>query len=357
MAIKEFRYKEEKNQEYLEKCSEILKTLPAVCTTFIREPARTKSALTRYTYARRFSVFFRYLSSEPGFGGKDAAGFGPDDLGRVTQHTVYGFINALKDGSLTDGKLHSEVSVNNYLSALSSLWKYMASEGIVPANVISGISRAKKEEKEVIYLDGSQSRAVLNTVTGGVGLTGHAADYRTDASAARDAAIYTLLLHTGIRVSELVGLDLQHLFLEAGDPFIRVIRKRKNEEGQNVYISDEAKEALGTYLALRADFSPLPSEQAVFLVSIGKYKGTRMSVRSVERMVKKYASCGAPEIGSSITPHKLRASYATAMIRRTNDLSLVQNMMAHKSPATTSIYIADRQEERMEHRNDMQDNG
>ena len=85
-----------------------------------------------------------------------------------------------------------------------------------------------------------------------------------------------------------------------------------------------------------------PTEKALFLVTFGKYKGTRLSVRSVEKLVKKYATTGAPSTRGKITPHKLRATYATDMLMATHDISLVQKSLNHESPQTTMIYADQR---------------
>ena len=93
-------------------------------------------------------------------------------------------------------------------------------------------------------------------------------------------------------------------------------------------------------------------EQAVFITLVGEYKGKRMTVRSVQRMVKKYASAGVPEIGSCITPHRLRATFATDLLHASdNNVKLVQEAMAHKNIETTMVYLGQDTQDKRANRN------
>jgi len=84
---------------------------------------------------------------------------------------------------------------------------------------------------------------------------------------------------------------------------------------------------------------PAHPKEPVFLVETGKYKGERLSTRSVQKLVKKYAVAGAPGIGNKITPHKLRATYATNMLQETGNVALVKEELGHESISTTNIYL------------------
>ena len=147
----------------------------------------------------------------------------------------------------------------------------------------------------------------------------------------RDAAILTLLLGTGIRVSECVGLDIEDVDFKNNG--IKVFRKGGNE--MIVYFGDEVARALQTYLADRDAITPVAGhEHALFYSTQRK----RMNVRSVENMVKKYAS----QITSTkkITPHKLRSTYGTALYQETGDIYLVADVLGHKDVNTTKKHYA-----------------
>jgi site-specific recombinase XerD len=154
----------------------------------------------------------------------------------------------------------------------------------------------------------------------------------------RDLAILTLLLGTGIRVSECVGLDIQHV--DFNNNGIKVTRKGGNE--MVVYFGDEVYEALQIYLETeRAATTPLPGHENALFLSIQK---KRMGVQAIENMVKKYARQVTP--GKKITPHKLRSTYGTNLYRETGDIYLVADVLGHKDVNTTRKHYAAIDEER-----------
>ena len=148
----------------------------------------------------------------------------------------------------------------------------------------------------------------------------------------RDLAILTLLLGTGIRVSECVGLDIQDVDFKNNG--VRVTRKGGNE--MVVYFGEEVENALKTYLyTTRKNTEPLPGhENALFLST----QRRRMGVQAVENMVKKYAKEITPN--KKITPHKLRSTYGTALYKETGDIYLVADVLGHKDVNTTRKHYA-----------------
>ena len=147
----------------------------------------------------------------------------------------------------------------------------------------------------------------------------------------RDAAIITLLLGTGIRVSECVGLDIEDLdFRNNG---IKVYRKGGNE--MIVYFGDEVARALQIYLEERKTVTPIAGhEHALFYSTQRK----RINVKSVENLVKKYT--GQITTTKKITPHKLRSTYGTALYQETGDIYLVADVLGHKDVNTTKKHYA-----------------
>ena len=154
-------------------------------------------------------------------------------------------------------------------------------------------------------------------------------------SGLRDRAILELLFSTGLRVSELVNLNVDDVNLNI-DEFSVVGKGRKV---RTVYLSDSAKKALGKYMSTRNDdFSPL------FLRYSGRSMGEndidgeslRLTVRSVQRLVKKYVVRAG--ISVDATPHTLRHSFATGLLREGADLRSVQELLGHSNVSTTQIY-------------------
>ena len=148
----------------------------------------------------------------------------------------------------------------------------------------------------------------------------------------RDLAILTLLLGTGIRVSECVGLDINDIDFKNNG--IKVTRKGGSE--MVIYFGEEVRNALENYLeTTRASATPLPDhENALFLSTQRK----RMGVQAIENMVKKYAKQVTPN--KKITPHKLRSTYGTSLYKETGDIYLVAEGLGHKDEHTTKKHYA-----------------
>lgn len=347
----EFEYRNQKNIEYENKIDSLLIGMPTFVTIYERGIEGYTSPYTRLIYLRRIDVFFRFLhESNPVIASKPIRDISYEDLECLGSEDIEEFTHYIRTGSVSVAKSKtSETSVNNYLSALNSLWDYMVSHGKLEHNIIKDVKRARKAHHEVIRLDKKEQSELFDAVRYGKGRSDHANAYKTDVSTARDDALCILMLRTGLRVSEAVSLNIDDINFEKN--FVHVLRKESKPD--NVYFSDEVKARLLDYIDLRPTLLSDPKEKALFVVSVGKYKGQRMTVRAVQRMVKKYAVAIAPAAGSAITPHKLRASFATDMILATNNLALVQAEMNHESPSTTSIYIDKRAHDLEKHRNDL----
>ena len=190
----------------------------------------------------------------------------------------------------------------------------------------------KLHDKAIIRLDTDEVAMLLDYVDhGGDNLTGQRKAYY-EKTKNRDLAILTLLLGTGIRVSECVGLDIQDVDFKNNG--IKVTRKGGNE--MVVYFGEEVENALKTYLyTTRKNTVPLPGhENALFLSTQKK----RMGIQAVENMVKKYAREVTPN--KKITPHKLRSTYGTALYKETGDIYLVADVLGHKDVNTTKKHYA-----------------
>ena len=167
-------------------------------------------------------------------------------------------------------------------------------------------------------------------------LTGQARAY-FQKTKERDLALITLLLGTGIRVSECVGLDIEDVdFRNNG---IRITRKGGNEA--IVYFGEEVEKALRAYLEIRSGITPVPGHEHALFYSTQK---KRLTVRAVENLVEKYAS--SVTTAKKITPHKLRSTYGTALYRETGDIYLVADVLGHKDVNTTRRHYAAMDDER-----------
>ena len=168
-------------------------------------------------------------------------------------------------------------------------------------------------------------------------LTGQAKVYY-EKTKKRDLAILTLLLGTGIRVSECVGLDLNDVDFKNNG--IKVTRKGGNE--MVVYFGDEVADALMEYIETDRKFiQPITGHENALFLSTQK---RRMGVQAIENMVKKYARQVTPN--KKITPHKLRSTYGTSLYKETGDIYLVADVLGHKDVNTTKKHYAAIDEDR-----------
>ena len=175
-------------------------------------------------------------------------------------------------------------------------------------------------------MDNGETGDFLRAVETGAGPKSKMEEHYYGIYAKRDTMIMNILLSTGIRVSELVGLDIKDVdLLHSG---IRIIRKGGKED--IICYNDKVREMLKDYIEYRKKIiSKEGHENALFLSS----QKRRITVRSVENLVKKYA--GRASLLKKITPHKLRATYGTALYEETNDLYLVAEVLGHESVETT----------------------
>ena len=309
---------------------EILKTLPAFTKDYFRAVEPTTSARTRISYAYDIRVFFHFLMEvNPHYKNYTIDQFTVQDLERLDPVDIEEYQEYLKvykneeDRQITN----TEKGLSRKMSALRSFYGYYFKRQIISKNPTLLVDMPKLHEKAIIRLDTDEIAMLLDYVEhGGENLTGQRLAYY-EKTKNRDLAILTLLLGTGIRVSECVGLDVQDVDFKNNG--IKVTRKGGNE--MVVYFGEEVEHALKTYLyTTRKSTVPLSGhENALFLSTQRK----RMGVQAVENMVKKYAREVTPN--KKITPHKLRSTYGTALYKETGDIYLVADVLGHKDVNTT----------------------
>ncbi|SHJ89828.1 tyrosine-type recombinase/integrase [Hespellia stercorisuis] len=314
---------------------EIIATLPSFSKDFFRAIEPTTSAKTRISYAYDIRVFFRFLlDNNPYYKNKAMDDFTVKDLERLESVDIEEYMEFLKVYRSDDNQMltNGEKGLSRKMSALRSFYAYYYKRQIIEKNPTLLVDMPKLHEKAIIRLDTDEVALLLDFVENcGDQLTGQAKVYY-EKTKYRDLAILTLLLGTGIRVSECVGLDV--LDVDFKNNGIKVTRKGGNE--MVVYFGEEVRGAIQRYLDnTRNLMRPLPGhENALFLSTQKK----RMGVQAVENMVKKYARQVTPN--KKITPHKLRSTYGTALYKETGDIYLVADVLGHKDVNTTKKHYA-----------------
>lgn len=270
---KRMSYHTEKSIRINERIQRIQRELPSVCTDFLRSILQTTTALTRLAYAYDLRLFFRYLCDEAlAFANSSPAFLKPEDMQRVTARDIAGFQEYLQQyarplvpgGSDEDSPAlvqNRELGIMRKLCSVRSFFEYLFKSELVPANVTTLIALPKRHEKPVLYMEPDEVDRMLSAVLSGNGLTAGQKAFQS-ITRLRDAAILMMFLGTGIRVSELVGLDIDDIDFERS-AFV-VTRKGGNQT--ILYFAAGVGDALRTYLNERRQVETLPGhEHAMFL--------------------------------------------------------------------------------------------
>ena len=326
-------YYEQKDIENIQKLRTMLKELPPFCTEYFRGIEPRTSTRTRIAYAYDLSVFFDFLKKEnPVFSKMDRMDFRLEHLDQLTVTDLEEYMEYLKYRFNENNKevINKERGIMRKISSLKSFYNYFFRVEKIKTNPAALVRLPKLHDKEIIRLDIDEVAMLLDEVEQGESLTDRQKAYH-DRTKVRDLALLTLLLGTGIRVSECVGLDIHDVDFKNGGIHIH----RKGGKEVTVYFGAEVEDALNDYLAERQRIDPEPgSENALFLSMQRK----RMNVRSVENLVKKYAKIVTPL--KKITPHKLRSTYGTNLYRETGDIYLVADVLGHSDVNTTKKHYA-----------------
>lgn len=332
-------YYQQKDIENIKKLREMMKELPPFCTEFFRGIEPRTSTRTRIAYAYDLSVFFDFLKKEnPVFAKMERMDFKLEQLDQITVTDLEEYMEYLKYrfNEQNHEIMNQERGIMRKISSLKSFYNYFFRTEKLTTNPAALVRLPKLHDKEIIRLDVDEVALLLDAVEQGEGLTEKQKAFHKR-TRLRDLALLTLLLGTGIRVSECVGLDINDVDFKNGGIHIH----RKGGKEVTVYFGSEVENALQDYLDERFGIIPEEgSEQALFLSMQRK----RMNVRSVENLVKKYAHIVTPL--KKITPHKLRSTYGTNLYRETGDIYLVADVLGHSDVNTTKKHYAALEDER-----------
>lgn len=317
---------------------EIREELPEFCEEFFVGIEPQTTALTRLNYAYDLRIFFDFITKRVrAFHGRSPLDLEIGDLERLTVTHLESFLEYLSYYEM-DGKEYSnnEKGKARKISTVRTLFKYFYNKDKLSSNVASKIAVPKQHDKDIIRLERNEVEKILTAAEDGNGMSEHQRKIQRN-TRARDTALLTLLLGTGIRVSECVGLNINDIDFDQNA--FTVTRKGGNQA--ILYFGDEVKEALEYYidgerkaLINRAEKLVGIDADALFL----SLQIKRISVRAVENLVKKYASIASPL--KKISPHKLRSTYGTNLYRATGDIYMVADVLGHRDVNTTKKHYA-----------------
>jgi len=266
---------------------------------------RNVSPNTVLAYREDLESFLSFLCNDYFTMGRDQI-----DLARVDHLAVRSYLAHLSRRKL------SRASVARHLSALRSFFKYLVREGRVEANPARTVATPKKEKHLPAVLQTSDVALLLeqpdSTVTLGI----------------RDAAWMELLYASGLRIGELVGIDIDDVELRARLVKVHV----KGSKERIVPFGTKAETALRAWLSVRGELVHDVEEQALFV----NYRGKRITTRSVRRLFDDYLKKASLRAG--ISPHTMRHSFATHLLNAGADLRGIQELLGHASLSTTQKY-------------------
>ena len=336
---KKTTFREENDQNNILRLRDVLSALPPYVRDFFRSIEPTTTTRTRISYAYDLRVFFEFLKkNNPIFASYDLRDFTLEELSSLTASDIEEYMEYLKLYEGPEDRVGAQDRITNSLSgikrkisALRTFYAYLYKRQMIDSNPTVLVDMPKIREKTIIRLESDEVAMLLDYIEHcGATLSGQALKYY-EKTKERDLAIVTLLLGTGIRVSECVGLDIEDV--DFRNNCLRVVRKGGNEA--LVYFGAEVEAALRRYLEIRKGITPAPGDEHALFYSTQR---RRMGVRSVENLVEKYAS--AVTTTKKITPHKLRSTYGTALYRETGDIYLVADVLGHKDVNTTRRHYA-----------------
>ncbi|MCR4781870.1 MAG: tyrosine-type recombinase/integrase [Lachnospiraceae bacterium] len=314
---------------------ELISQLPAPAVDFIYSKEVTTQISTRIQYAYDLLTYFRFLQSKnPILARKDIRKFNTDDLGNVKYEDIMEYQRFL-ELNIDENEHHEngKRAIARKMSPLRGMYKYMLIHKQIHEDPTALVPLPRlKKDKNIVRMNSYEVRTILDAIKNGSEQMTERQKKFAEKTRYRDLCILTLMLNTGIRVSECNGLDVADINLK-DDSFVIV---RKGGAQDVLYFGSYVHEAINDYLQLERKhiIAKEGHEKALFL----SLQGKRMSVDAIENLVKKYAKIAVPN--KKITPHKLRSTYGTALYRETGDIRLVADVLGHENINTTIDYYA-----------------
>lgn len=314
----------------ISKTKEILKELPEFCSYYFDSIQNKTSTLTQMNYAHDIKLFFYYLVCYRNFF-PTIKSVTCSDLEKLKYHDFEAYLNWLTKYEIDDIEHTNSLSGKaRKLASLRSFFNYLFKVDLISTNQIEKVDMPKLHDKEIIRLEPNEMTEVLDEVSSLSKFSKQNKKYIQHMNE-RDNAIMYLFLSTGIRISELVGIDIDDINFE--ENAFKIVRKGGNNAV--MYFPDETREVLLKYKQIRDKITPLQGHSNAFFLSTQK---KRISVRAVEDLVKKYTK-NVVHL-KNISPHKLRSTFGTNLYRETQDIYIVATMLGHKDVNTTKKHYA-----------------
>lgn len=330
-----------KEQEIFDKCTEIEKELPHFMNGFFAYLRGSVLPMTRLAYLQDIKFFCDYLLDSCMFSVENVRSLTAENFEKLRARDINVFLDyARRYRKEREHSIYIYENDNRSLarkkSSLSVLFKYLFRDEILTKNITDGLDPIrvpKPSEREIKALTDEEVISMLDTVSNGTGMTEKQRQY-WNKTKKRDKAILILFVTYGLRLSELQQLNIDSFNFERGE--FKIYRKRGKESIMPINSSCEI--VIKEYLEQeRPDSDTLEEEHkgALFL----SLQGRRMTERQIRELVKKYTSFALKTSQKGgYSPHKLRATAATSLIGRGEDIYDVQVLLDHENVTTTQLY-------------------
>lgn len=328
----EFYKNKSRNQKI--KLKELISQLPPCAVDYIYSKEQTTQPSTLVSYCYDLLTFFRFLeTNNPIIAHTDIKKINYELLGQIDSDDIMEFQRYLELNVEGEAHENGKKAIARKMSPLRGMYKFALQREYIKKDPCAIVPLPKlKKDKNIIRMNNYEVQAILEAIdTGNAFLTDRQRKY-CQKTQKRDLAILTLMLNTGMRVSEVNGLDLSDVDLKVNQ--IIIVRKGG---GQDVlYFNDDIHDTILDYISTEREYiHPAEGHEKALFYSL---QGKRMSVDAIEDLVKKYAKLVVPN--KKITPHKLRSTYGTALYRETGDIRLVADVLGHENINTTIDYYA-----------------
>ena len=338
MATSSNKYNDLVEKDIRKKLKEIEEELPKFCRSYFIGIENTTLPRTKLGYAYDIRIFFQYLEQiNPEYKKLGMRNFPISILEDQTSMDIEEYMIYLKCYE-KDGieYTNNERGIKRKMSSLRSLYLYFFKKEMIKTNPTVTVDMPKLHEKAIIRLEPHEIVSLLDVTESGMNMSKRQLAIHQQTKE-RDVALLTLLLGTGIRVSECVGIDINDINFENGQLLIH----RKGGKEAIIYFGEEVEDALLVYMEQRKDMHPKEGHENAFFLSL---KNQRISVRAVELLVRKYSLLSSTV--KHITPHKLRSTYGTRLYEESSDIYLVADVLGHKDVNTTRRHYATIDEEK-----------
>ena len=329
MAVNYYTQRNNKNLETIDRL--LNDELPSFCYDYFLAIDSQTSTLTRLNYAHDLKIFFYFLQEKKFRGAKQVKELTLEDIEGVTSNDIEYFLSFLSHYKY-GGKEHTcnERAKARKLSSVRAMFKYFFNKGFISVDNSAKVKTPKLHEKPIIRLEGDEIFGIIDAAESGSGLTSHQRAYH-EKNKIRDGAILMLFLGTGIRISELVGLNNEDINFNDNS----FVVTRKGGSKSILYFDDDVAAALKRYMDYKESDPENFKDATALFISNNK---NRITVRAVENLVKKYAKIVSPL--KKISPHKLRSTYGTQLYKATGDIYIVADVLGHKDVNTTRKHYA-----------------